>query len=851
MILLRLISWQYVRKHKFRWLLTIMGIVIGVAVLVGMHTANQSVLYAFQKTIDHIAGTTQLQISAGEGGFPEEALETAQSLPGVKAAVPVIEASVDSGFPSVGNILILGVDMTGDRNIRDYDLEDSADAVVDDPLVFLAQPDSLIITRTFAAQTGLKMNSRLTMNTMAGKRDFTVRGIMKSGGLASAFGGNLAVMDIYSAQKVLGRGRRFDRIDVMVKDGVTVEGAMQKLQQALGGGYTVEKPSARGQQFESTAQVYSLISNITSLFALFIGMFIIYNTFEIAVTQRRGEIGVLRALGATQCQIRILFIAESAVAGLIGSLLGIGAGLLVARGIAGYIGNVLGETYGIAQRAEEISASPTLLVAAVVAGTITSVIAAVIPAWDAARVDPVAALRKGGRDTIAESANRKRRWAAFVSIVAGILCLVLTPRVHGLFYLGYVLEILAAVLIVPTASMFLTRVLRPLMKRLRPVEGTLAADSLIEAPRRTAGTITALMLSLGLVITLGGSAKASYDGILSWLESTLNPDLFLTTSETFTSRSFTFPGSLRNDLTTVPGIDVVQCVRSFRIPIRGTPVLLIAADLDSIRTRAHVPVVAGDSGMMWREAAAGRGVVVSENFAVLRGFKLGERVEMPSPAGPLSLPILGIVTDYSDQQGSILMERSVYVERWKDDTVNIFRIYFAPGVKEADVRREIQSRIGSRTRLFVFTNADLRSYILKLTDQWFGITYVQIFVAMLVAVLGIVNTLTVSISDRKRELGVLQAVGALRNQIRGTIWMEAFAIGLIGLALGLVVGAVQLYFTIELTRTDLAGLRLDYEFPFRIAALLLPGILAVAWLSAIGPAEAAVRGALVEALEYE
>jgi putative ABC transport system permease protein len=215
------------------------------------------------------------------------------------------------------------------------------------------------------------------------------------------------------------------------------------------------------------------------------------------------------------------------------------------------------------------------------------------------------------------------------------------------------------------------------------------------------------------------------------------------------------------------------------------------------------------------------------------------------------LKILGVITDYSDQQGSILMERSVFMRYWNDTTVNVFRIYFSPGAREADVRKGIMESVGHRTRLFVFTNQDLRKYILRLTDQWFGITYVQIFVAMLVAVLGIVNTLTVSISDRKRELGVLQAVGGLRNQIRGTIWMEAFVIGLIGLALGLVVGAVQLFFTIELTRTDLAGLRLNYEYPVSIALLLLPGILAVAWIAALGPAEAAVRGSLVEALEYE
>src|SRR5262249_47047335 len=150
MILLKLISWPYIRKHLLRWMLTLAGIVLGVAVFMGMHTANQSVLYAFHQTVDRIAGTTQLQVTAGETGFGEEILERVQSLPEVRVAVPVIEAVVDTGIPGQGNLLILGVDLTGDRGLRDYDIQSGEQAIIDDPLVFLAQPDSLIVTDTFA-----------------------------------------------------------------------------------------------------------------------------------------------------------------------------------------------------------------------------------------------------------------------------------------------------------------------------------------------------------------------------------------------------------------------------------------------------------------------------------------------------------------------------------------------------------------------------------------------------------------------------------------------------------------------------------------------------------------------------
>jgi putative ABC transport system permease protein len=149
------------------------------------------------------------------------------------------------------------------------------------------------------------------------------------------------------------------------------------------------------------------------------------------------------------------------------------------------------------------------------------------------------------------------------------------------------------------------------------------------------------------------------------------------------------------------------------------------------------------------------------------------------------------------------------------------------------------------------SNADVRDYILRLTDQWLSLTYIQIFVAVLVAILGIVNTLTVSIIDRRRELGVLQAVGALRRQIRGTIWMEAVSIGLVGAILGMALGAVNLYYVLQLTARDLSGMRLDYEFPTAVALQTIPVMLVAAFLAALWPAESAVRGSLVEALEYE
>ncbi len=849
MILLRLISWPYLRRHLLRSVLTTAGIALGVALLVGMHTANDSVQRAFADTVDRIAGKAQLQVSAGDAGFPEEALERVQSVRDVRAAGPVIEAEVESGIEGQGKLLIVAVDMTGDRGLRDYDFEEGQEDVIDDPLVFIAQPDSIILTREFAARNGIQSGAKITFETVEGPKQFTVRGLLKAGGMAQAFGGNLAIMDIYAAQHAFGRGRRFDRIDIRLRDGVSVAQGQAAIQRAVGPGVTVEPPSASVRNFESLLGVYTLGMKVSSLFALFIGMFIIYNSFSIAVTQRRPEIGILRALGATRGQVRTLFVTESAIGGLIGSLAGAGLGMALANSLTGITGRMMSSMFGVRQNAQEAIIDPRLIVVGIGLGIVMSMIAAYLPARSAARVEPVQALQKGKYQVLSAGENRARRMAALACIALAALCLLFAAN-RPLFYLGYVVTILAALLLVPFLSQALVKLLRTPLKWVRPVEGALAADSLLQSPRRTSATVAALVLSLALVVGQGGMARGSMESIDEWMTGTLNPDVFVSTSENFSSRDFRFPASMRQALEETPGVEEVQPVRSVRVQYRGLPLLIVSGDWTGVARRVKRRVIAGGADMD-RLTAEGKGVIAAENLAALLHLKVGDIFEFAAPNETLRLAIVGVVRDLSNQLGSVFIDRKVYIRAFGDDSVDIFRVYAKPGVAGEDLRRNIVEHTGKQRHMFVMLNREVRKFVNDLMDQWFAMTYLQVLVAVSVAVLGIVNTLTVSITDRRRELGVLRAVGGLRKQIRHTIWMEACTIGLIGVILGLATGAVNLYYELQVVQVDLTGIPIDYRYPFGVALLLIPVILGAAFASAVLPAETAVRSSLVEALEYE
>jgi putative ABC transport system permease protein len=322
-------------------------------------------------------------------------------------------------------------------------------------------------------------------------------------------------------------------------------------------------------------------------------------------------------------------------------------------------------------------------------------------------------------------------------------------------------------------------------------------------------------------------------------------------SANLTARRMTFPADLGALVAAVDGVDQVQLIRNARVLVRQLPVMVMAIETEKIAGVTRRSMIAGSEPEMYRRTARGEGLFVSGAFATNNNLGLNDVVDLPTPTGTLRLPIVGVVRDYSDMRGSLFIDRAVYTRWWKDDTVNTARVYVKKGQDVAEVRKRVLAALAGHGRLLVLTNREVRGWITDLLDQWFVLTYNQIIIAILVAVLGIVNTLTVSIADRRRELGVMRAVGGLRRQIRHTMWLEAVSIAIIGLVLGILMGAVNLYYSLGMVKRDLGGFDLDYVFPVAFVLLTIPTILAASFVAAIGPGESAVRARLAEALEYE
>ncbi len=846
------ITFKQWRAHRLRVALTTLGIALGVAVYFGIRTGNATLLDSLRSTVEKLAGKATLQVTAGEAGFSEKVLDTVRATPGVQVAEPVIEAIAQTSYADEGALLILGVDTTGDHQLRDYQF-DQSQMQISDPLVFLAQPNSILLSRAFADRHGLKVGDKLPLFASDGKKDFTVQGTFKPTGVGEVFGGNIAVMDVYSAQVVFHRGRKFDRIDLMNAPNVPVEVVQQRLQAQLPPGVQVERPEVRGQALENAVTAMRVGIQVTSYVALLVGVYIIFNSFTIAVNQRWKEIGILRAVGVEQRNVTGMFLCEALLMGVIGSLLGIAGGFFLASAANRVMRGMVAAVYGVVASAAPAHLQLGECAIAVALGVAASVVGAWYPARGAACLDPALALHNieaRQRETVL---GWKRLGGGAMMIAAGLLFILLTPPRFGLpiqFIFATVL-LLGLTIVLPKLVLLSAHALRPLMNWAGGSEGALAVDALVQTPRRSAATVGALMIGLMFVFSTASYIQSYRRMLDRWMNQVLNSDIFVATSTMLRSTSYHFSEDLGRQIAALPGVNRVENVRFAAIPYRGDTAAVIAMEMDGFLARSLSAIEGADKRTVYAQLTAGQGVLVSRNFALRWSVHVGSRLTLESPTGPLELPVLGFLDDYRSEKGTIFMDRALYKKYWADDSVDFVDVDLNPGVSQLAVKSQIEKLTAGSFHAFVYTNAEFKRWISSLVDQFFTLNYMQLVVAVAIAILGIVNTLLISVSERRREIGIVRAIGGLRSQIRKLVLLEAVAVAIVGVFVGSIAGILNTVFMSHAVSVVLVGYSVPFYFPWEFVLLSVPVVAAVSLAAGWWPARNAASMHVIEAIGYE
>ncbi|MGZ3408202.1 MAG: ABC transporter permease, partial [Polyangia bacterium] len=365
----RLLSARQLREHPLRTALTASGVALGVTLYVAVLILNCSTLRYFDDTARAVAGRARLTVVADQAGFPEEVLERVSAVPGVATAVPLVEAratylEAPGAPPRI--LMVLGVDLLRETAVRSYRADDQT--VVDDPLAFLNQPDSIVLTRAFARAQGLELDSKIDLLTAGGRKRFTVRGLLEPSGPAVAYGGGLALMDVDAARVMFGRQGRTDRIDVVPREGEDDVALEHRLERALGPGFRVERPETQVDAFERMLGSYQAVLSAFGSLALLVGLLLVANALGIAVVERRREIGLLRAVGASRAAIVVGLLGEGALLGAVGGLGGLAAGWGLARALVGMVSRGLTAQFVTPIYVESLRYEPRQAVTALLLG---------------------------------------------------------------------------------------------------------------------------------------------------------------------------------------------------------------------------------------------------------------------------------------------------------------------------------------------------------------------------------------------------------------------------------------------------------------------------------------------------
>jgi len=851
-------------REKTRTALTILGIAVGVAVVVAIQLANQSALRAFRESVDAIAGRANYQIIGDAGPLDERVLLSLRPLwsKGVRFA-PVIDVEglleppdtiPSASAPSQGPVRLLAVDLLSDLHFRDYRyarIETGAKVEALGDYIALFQPDSIIVPAPFAQEHGLRIGSRIGLNILGHRRTLVVRGILEARGPATAFNGNIVVCDIATAQRNFGLEGKLSRIDLLLPD----ERLASTI--AIPPGARIERPSRRNERVEKMLRAFRVNLFALAGVALLVGMFLVYNTVLISILRRRKDVGILKTLGTSPRQIFGAFLAEGLVFGVAGSLLGVALGDALAGAILKTVGRTINTLY-VSSQPEAVELTAGVIASGVAVGTLLSLVSALQPALEAARLRPTAMIRAGLQQRVA----RPRLLVSLaIACFAAAAIVSRLPPAGGIAVAGYLAVLLVVggfSLLAPGIVRATSRLLSPLLERLFGIVGRLAAASLPASLRRTSIASAALSLATGMMIAVALMVGSFRETVRIWVNQTVSSDLWLRPAKGLTNAGVAlFPPQVADALQNVPFIAAVDRIRGRDVLYRDTIVSVGSGDFAIAAHYGDLPMITPRSARVaLANAVRLHGVFVSESFAIRFDKRVGDVIELPRApshghAGTARFPITGIYRDYSNDRGVVVMDRSLYIRTFADEAMNTIVVYLKPGVTKDAARKELERTFGPKYGAFVVTNGEIKQEVMKIFDQTFLITYALLGVAIIVAVLGIVNTMAALILERTRELALLRVGGLSAGELRAMLVLESTLLGVASTAAGLVMGYALSWILIYVINKQSFGWTIDFHTPVALIVASLAITLLSSAVAGLVPARLARRIDLATALKSE
>jgi putative ABC transport system permease protein len=760
---------RYLPRRRSLALLHVLGIGCGVAAVIGMVFSARAALTSFAAAVRFLNGEASHSLESVAGPMDERVLLDLMEDPSVRFFAPVIDRRLrlENGEP----VRLLGIDPFLDRAVRPRMFGNGTDGPrypVTDPkkgFSFMLDSRSIALDAKTASRLGVGPGS--TVNTSRGP--FRIVAVFPSPSPEP-----LMVTDIGHAQRLFGLKGKIDRVDLLLEDEAAFLARYRD-------GFRIQSGRQKEKIYASMMRAFRLNLEALSLIALFVGVFLIYNTATFAVTSRRKDAAILLSIGARRGEIGRAFIGEILIFGVAGGLLGGTAGYVLSRFLTGLIGQTVSNLYFFL-KPSPLPWSWSIPAAGALLGAAAGLAGSLFPLLELMRLNPVGIMQP--KAAASNSAAIRRACLAGLLILGVTAILLFCSPLH--VYVGFAsaFTFLFGSSLLTGGALLLANPLLKGVLGMAGLPGRLAAGNIRQNLGRTAVAVAAFTVALSMSIGLGSMIGSFRQSLMWWMDTQIRADLYVGS----TSEGVEVPESFYGQLAAMRGLGGVDPYRNVQIPYRGSTVSLAAVRADVLQKYTRFGWLQGGDEN-WERVKAGE-VIVSESFC--RNFKIapGQMVELPGRAGPVRLKVAAAFYDYTTEHGLVMMDRSTYIAVFGDHTINSVGVFID---KDNPDGPALIREVGQKANSFglpVFARKEMRDRILSVFDSTFAVTRSMRILAIIVAFFGIAGALLTLFVERQREFGIYRALGFSARQVAAMTLLEGLGMGIVSLACAMFAGTV-------------------------------------------------------------
>lgn len=822
------------RAGRTLFALTVIGVALGVGSVLSIQILNANALSAFGGGIKAISGDADLSVFARGPDLADEVLPRILAVPGVRAAWPVVQVPVTVAGEANTFLDVVGVDLLAPRGLPFASA--GGEEIGMDLAAALGPEGWAAIPVPLARRRGWRVGDRISLASGSRVARVRVGALLDFERLGPTAGGKFVVMDVAQAQALFGRQGVLHHVDVQVVEGAPIGVVSAAIERALGGRVRALAPEQRQRQAAGLLSAFR--SNLTalSLVSLLVGAFLVYVSTQAALLRRRAEFGLLRTLGATRGQVLAALLIEVSLLGLFGVALGLPLGYAVARANVAGVSATVANLY-LLQEIEALRVPPWMWGLAGAVGIGSALLGALLPALDMARRDPRALLS-------AFPLHERLGGAARPLLLCGMALFALAAALgfastRGVPVNGFLLG-LAVLLGVPLVTPWLlcagAGIVR--VRRFGFAYGLRGLGARLQTTAFAAAALAvATCMLVGITLMVGSFRRT----VAIWVDSTVRADVYVTTESWRRARDqAVLEEGIVEALARFPGVARLDRLRQISTSAGDRPVNLGGIDIGLPGGEHRFSFVEGVPEEALRRAREEGAVLVGEPMARRAGLRVGGRLEVEGPSGPITFPIAGIVHDYSADAGSVLLDLRTMEAAFGPGPIQSVALYLRPGVDAERAVDAIKARLVG-VPLLVRSNRALRAEVFRIFDQTFAVTRLLQAMGLLIAVCGVTVTLLILARERASELALYRAIGATRSALFRVFLGQGFGIAAFGLVLGAAGGVALAAVLVYVVNRASFGWTIALAWPIRDLAAEAAAILGASVAASLYPALRASR----------